>query len=172
MAKYLISFPSAAMVVPDGELGVARRGPALSMNPSTRSSSWLAAACILSMAIGFYLGRLIYSSEPAADVSSAPAVQMAAEKLELPPEPVRVPEAAVSIEPASVAQIIIMSARAALPGGLDTARLPDLVRALAPLAALEGAALRDAIEEVRRTVTDPGQKYALYSMLLGCWAER
>jgi hypothetical protein len=142
------------------------------MNPPTRSFSLLAAACILSAAIGFYFGKLMSSPERAGDASPASSVKVAAEQRESPPEPVRVrDEAVVSAEPASVAEII-KNARASLPNGMDVSRLPEFVRALAPLAALDGAALRDAIDEVKRTVTDPGQKYALYSMLLGCLAER
>src|SRR2546430_1466325 len=128
------------------------------MNPATRSLSLPAAACVLSAAIGFCFGKPLRSSERAAGALPVSSVKVAAEQRELPPEPARVPEeAVVSAEPAGVAEII-KNARASLPNGMDVSRLPEFVRALAPLAALDGTALRDAIDEVKRTVTDPGQK--------------
>ncbi len=47
-----------------------------------------------------------------------------------------------------------------------------MVQALTSLYALDGDALRKAIGEVKHTITDPQQKFALYSMLLSRWAER
>jgi hypothetical protein len=117
------------------------------MNPPIRSFSFLAAACGLSAAIGFYFGRLMDSPERA----TTAAVK------------------AATAQPASGTESI---ERGPLSNGLDEAQLPEAVQALASLAVLDGDALRKAIGEVKHSVTEPQQKFALYSMLLSRWAAR
>lgn len=54
-------------------------------------------------------------------------------------------------------------------GGMMNIR--GMLRAIAPIAELDGSQIQEALVEVEKTVREPQQKMMLYSLLLGQWAE-